>query len=63
VRQAHFQIDADGVSFAAIRALAHRLEALTASQQSLEQENVALRAQVQRLERRVGTAPAACPAP
>lgn len=52
-----FQIDADGVSFAAIQALAHRLEALTASQQALEQENAALRAQLQRLERRVGAGP------
>jgi hypothetical protein len=57
-----FQIDADGVSFAAIQALAHRLDALTASQRSLEQENTELRVQVQQLERRVNSAQASCPA-
>jgi Chaperone of endosialidase len=52
-----FQIDADGVSLAAIQALAHRLDALTASQRSLERENADLLVKVRRLERRVSVAP------
>jgi endosialidase-like protein len=58
-----FQIDADGVSFAAIQALAHKLDALTASQQALERENADLRAQVQKLETRMLPEQASCPAP
>jgi hypothetical protein len=58
-----FQIDADGVSFAAIQALAHRLDALTASQRSLEKENADLRTQVRKLERRASAAQASCSAP
>jgi hypothetical protein len=41
-----FQIDADGVSFAAIQALAHRMEAL-------ERDNAELRLRVTYLEREV----------
>jgi hypothetical protein len=57
-----FQIDADGVSFAAIQALAHRLEAVMASQRSLERENADLRAQVEELEERAPPARTSCPA-
>jgi hypothetical protein len=48
-----FQIDAEGVSFAAIQALAHRLETVMASQRSLERENADLRARMQQLESHV----------
>jgi len=58
-----FQIDADGVSFAAIQALAHKLDAVMASQRSLERENAELRSHVQELEGRVGASRASCPAP
>jgi Chaperone of endosialidase len=55
-----FQIDADGVSFAAIQALAHKLDAVVASQRSLERENADLRAQVQELEGQVSHAQSTC---
>jgi Chaperone of endosialidase len=44
-----FQIDADGVSFAAIQALDHKLEALAAGQRALQQENRKLHAELRRL--------------
>jgi hypothetical protein len=47
-----FQIDADGVSFAAIQALVHRLDTVMASQESLRRENAELRVRLQRLEGR-----------
>jgi hypothetical protein len=56
-----FQIDADGVSFAAIQALAHKLEALEAGQRTLERENADLRAQVQKLETRLASPRASAP--
>ncbi|MBV9946730.1 MAG: tail fiber domain-containing protein [Myxococcales bacterium] len=57
-----FQIDADGVSFAAIQALAHKLDALAASQQTLERENADLRTQVRSLEAQVAGASSSCEA-
>jgi hypothetical protein len=45
-----FQVDADGVSFAAIQALDRRLEALSAAQEALERENAELRSRVRILE-------------
>jgi hypothetical protein len=44
-----FQIDADGVSLAAIQALSTRIEALSQAQRALEQENRRLRSEVARL--------------
>jgi hypothetical protein len=44
-----FQVDADGVSFAAIQALARKLDLLAANQTRLEQENVELRSALQEL--------------
>ncbi len=58
-----FQIDADGVSFAAIQALSRRVEALAGAQRTLERDNEDLRAKVQQLESQVATARAACPSP
>lgn len=58
-----FQIDADGVSFAAIQALSRRLETLADAQQSLERENAELRAQVKELAAQVGTPRAPSSAP
>ncbi len=49
-----FQIDGDGVSFAAIQALSHKLDALSDSQRQLESENVALRAEVTVLKAQLG---------
>jgi hypothetical protein len=54
-----FQIDADGVSFAAIQALSHKLETVAAEQRTLERENADLRAHVQQLETQVAAARAA----
>jgi hypothetical protein len=48
-----FQIDADGVSFAAIQALGRRIEALSLAQDSLERDNAELRLRVKYLEREV----------
>ena len=50
-----FQIDADGVSFAAIQALSHKLEAVAAAQRTLERANADLLAHVQQLETQVAT--------
>jgi hypothetical protein len=47
-----FQVDADGVSYAAIQALARRIATLSAQQAALSRDNAALREQVQRLESR-----------
>jgi hypothetical protein len=44
-----FQIDADGVSFAAIQALNRRLETIGTAQRGLEQENSKLHAEVEQL--------------
>ena len=57
-----FQIDADGVSFAAIQALAHKLDVVMASQESLERENAELRARLQQIERRATATPESCSA-
>jgi hypothetical protein len=45
-----FQIDADGVSFAAIQALSRKLDAVMQSQRSLERENEELRSQLHELQ-------------
>jgi hypothetical protein len=44
-----FQIDADGVSLAAIQALSRRVDALGQAQRALEQENRRLRSEITRL--------------
>jgi hypothetical protein len=51
-----FQIDADGVSFAAIQALSRKLETLAAAQRTLERDNADLLAHVQQLETQLATA-------
>jgi hypothetical protein len=48
-----FQIDADGVSFAAIQALTHRIAALSLAQDTLERDNAELRSRVKYLEREI----------
>lgn len=48
-----FQLDADGVTFAAIQAMARKLDAVTTAQQALATENAELRDEVQRLRREV----------
>ena len=45
-----FQIDADGVSFAAIQALSRRLEAIAGAQRVLEQENTLLHRELKRVK-------------
>jgi hypothetical protein len=54
-----FQIDADGVSFAAIQALSHKLDTVMEAQRRLERDNADLLARVQQLETEVATARAA----
>ncbi len=56
-----FQIDADGVSFAAIQALSRKLEAVMESQRSLERDNEDLRAQLHELRASLAATEAVCP--
>jgi hypothetical protein len=58
-----FQIDAEGVSFAAIQALSRKLETVAAAQRTLERDNADLRTRLQELETQVAGDRAGCRAP